>query len=386
LKQKAAFPGAGLRREEPFAVLLERPSLTESDIASPPARSQRARLAWEADPARAGDQVPYGAVWVRLPRFIGDSVMIHQALEPLRAAGIPLVAWGPAPVAELFRGSGAFQGVWADGPDRGMRVLRRLLRAAGAAGVINLPRSTRALLAAWLARVPLRVGWREGSGFLFANRSRPFKGEGHQMERYRRLLEAAFPGLAAVEARPFRPRPEAFAEADRALAGLGVQPPFVALGLGAMTANKRLGTGVWLELIARLRRRGLAHVLLGGPGEDEAQAAAIRAGLGPVPDLAGRTPLAITAAVLARAGVLVGNDSAMSHLAAACGTPVVAVFGPTLPERSGPTGPSVRILRREELPCLGCYRFDCPVPGHPCMEAIAPETLERAVCDALALP
>ena len=59
-------------------------------------------------------EIPTGAVWVRLPRFIGDSIMIHQALEPLRATGAPLVAWGSAHLMELFEGSNAFRAVCRD--------------------------------------------------------------------------------------------------------------------------------------------------------------------------------------------------------------------------------------------------------------------------------
>ena len=338
--------------------------------------SSRERRAWEDGAARVLDGIPYGAVWVRMPRFIGDSIMIHQALEPLRAAGIPLVAWGPPAVAEMFRGSDAFAGVWADGPERGRPwALRRLLRAAGAQAVIGLPRSSRALLAAWLARVPKRVGWRESGGLVLATRSLPFKSAGHQLDRYRRLIESCFPGLPPAPARPFRPRPEAMAAARVAIRELALGDSYVVLAVGALTGTKRLGTGVWAGLIQRLRAAGIAHVLLGGAGADQAQAAAIQEQVPGVPDLTGKLSLAGSAAVIAQAKALVGNDSAMSHIAAACATPAVVVFGPTRPPATAPVGPQVRVLRREDLPCLGCGLFLCPVPGHPCMEAIAPGDL-----------
>ena len=79
-----------------------------------------------------------------------------------------------------------------------------------------------------------------------------------------------------------------------------------------------------------------------------------------------------------------GNDSGLSHLAAACATPALVVFGPTRPQRTAPVGGPVRILRREDLPCLECFRFDCPVPGHPCMEGLAPDRLFRELEELLA--
>ena len=338
--------------------------------------SQRAARAWETEADRAQDRIPYGAVWVRMPRFIGDSVMIHQALEPLRAAGLPLVAWGPPAVAELFRECGGFAGVWADGAERrGAWAMSRLLRAAGARAVLNLPRSSRGLLAAWMARVRLRVGWREGGGRFLANRSLGFSSSGHQVDRYRALLALAYPGLPPASSGPFRPRADSLAAADQAIQGLALGTPRVVLALGAMAPTKRLGTGVWIGLIRLLRERGIAHLMLGGPGEDEAQAASILEALPGVPSLTGQLPLSVTAGVIARAQALVGNDSAMSHLAAACGTPALVVFGPTLPEATAPIGPSVQVLRREDLPCLGCHSNHCAVPGHPCMEAFPSELL-----------
>ena len=325
---------------------------------------------------QAAQGVPHGAVWVRMPRFIGDAVMIHQSLEPLRAAGMPLVAWGPPGVVELFQGSDAFAGVWSDGAERKSAwALRGLLRSHGARAVINLPRSLRALMAAWLARVPLRVGWREGGGQVLATRSLPFQTGGHQVQHYSQLLELAYPGLPPAPPRAFRPRAQAVEAALAARQALGLDEPYVVLALGAMTANKRLGTRVWVALIRKLREAGLAHVLLGGSADDEAQAAAIHQALPGVPDLTGRLPLSASAALIAGAQALLGNDSAMGHLAAACDTPAVVVFGPTQPRATAPVGPRVQVYRREDLACLACGGWQCPVPGHPCMEDVPAQDL-----------
>lgn len=325
--------------------------------------------------------IPSGALWVRLPRFIGDSVMIHQALEPLRKQGLPLVAWGPGFITELFEESGAFISVWPDGPGKGNAwALSRLLRRYAPAAVINLPRSTRALAAAWLARVPVRVGWRAGGGFLLATHSLPFRiAEHHQFELYQTLLEKAFPGLPRAQATPFRPRSRAIQEAKRALEGLRLpQDRYVILGLGAMAWQKRLGTPIWIKLIERLQSNGIPHVLLGGIGDDQAQAAEILKLAPGVPDLTGRLPLSSTAAVVAGARLLVGNDSALGHIAAACGTPAVLAFGPTRPECTAPVGSVVKVVRKEGLTCLGCLQ-DCNVPGHPCMQQLDPDALWQAL-------
>ena len=325
--------------------------------------------------------IPKGALWVRMPRFIGDALMIHEAVAPLRAAGRPLVAWGPVSVVDLFEGSGTYVATVADAGKPGTWAMAGTLRRYRAGGVINLPRSTRGLLAGFLARTPLRVGWSEAGGRLLATRAMPFKGrEDHQADRYREVLASAFPDLPAAEPAPFRPREEALAQASALRRELGLEGPFVVLGLGSAAGVKRLGTGVWVSLIAWLKARGTAHVMLGGTFfEDLAQAESLRTAFPGIPDLCGKVPLPVTAALVAQAALTVGNDSALSHLSAACHTPLVAVFGPTRPSLTAPRGPRVRILRNESLDCLGCLRLQCPVPGHPCMEGLDPALLTQAV-------
>jgi lipopolysaccharide heptosyltransferase I len=83
------------------------------------------------------------------------------------------------------------------------------------------------------------------------------------------------------------------------------------------------------------------------------------------------------AALLKRLDVLVTTDSGPMHLAAALGIPVVALFGPTNPSRTGPFGERHRVICAE-VDCRPCYRRHCDkVSG--CMSAIRPE----AVCEAV---
>ncbi|MBL0313248.1 MAG: glycosyltransferase family 9 protein [Holophagaceae bacterium] len=325
--------------------------------------------------------IPQKAVWVRVPRFIGDSMMIHQALEPLRATGVPLVAWGSAHLMELFEGSTAFNAVYADpiGKPGAMESVK-VLRKYKAAAVINLPRSTRALLAAYLARVPVRLGWREAGGRVMATGSLQFKGlKGHQVERYHALIHKGFPNLGDVIHRPFRPRPEAEAQAVEALREYNLEGRFILLSLGAMSWNKRLGTAVWVDLIHRLLGQGIRFAMIGGSGEDERQAQAITEFVPGIVDLTGLYPLSTTAALVARAAVVVANDSGIGHMAAACQVPVISIFGPTTPAVSAPYSQATTVLQKAGLDCLGCHRFDCPVEGHPCMNAIEAQRIFEAV-------
>jgi ADP-heptose:LPS heptosyltransferase len=302
--------------------------------------------------------IPKGALWVRMPRFIGDGILIAQSLEPLRQAGHPLVAWGPERVVDLYRGSSAFSAIHPDEPSgRNVLVLARTLRRHRASGVLSLARSLRPLLAGWLARVPLRIGWEEGGGRHIATHSAPFwELSLHHFDRYQALVGRAFPGLPPAAPRPFRLRAEAEAAAATRVSDLGIGSGFVACALGAHGWNKRLGAGPWTALLRGLEAEGLA---------------AVPSALNQV----GALGLAETAAFLRHARGLVGNDSALAHLAAAVGCPAVVAFGPTRPEWTAPRGAAVRIVRRDDLPCLPCAVHGCTTPGHPCMQDLPAERL-----------
>ncbi|MFN7957761.1 MAG: glycosyltransferase family 9 protein [Holophagaceae bacterium] len=330
--------------------------------------------------------MPEGALWVRLPRFIGDAVMITQAVAPLRALGHELVAWGPAPVVELFEGAVPYAAALADPAGKqGASAMAALLKAQRAGGVINLPRSLRATLAAKLAGLPLRVGWSPWlTAFLATHRLDYGRLQGHQLDRYRLLLKKAFPEMGDAEPTPFRPRPAAQLQAQEFLRpGIG-ESSYAVLALGAMSWNKRLGAGPFGAAARHLQARGLRVVLLGAPGEDQAHAALVAAEAPGVVDLSGQAPLSVAAAILGGAQVALGNDSALSHLAAACGVPVVVAFGPTDPGVTCPRGPWVRAVRDVSLTCAPCLRGDCTVEGHPCMQRLDSALICGALDEGLA--
>jgi len=324
------------------------------------------------------DVVPPGAHWVRFPRFFGDAMMIHGALAPLRAAGLPLVAWGPAWIVDLFAGSSDYAAAVAE-PERKYSPWQAaaMLRAHRPASLINFPKSNRPTLAGFLARVPLRLGCGDGGAWLLYTHSVAFyKQDSAFIDRYRSVVVSAYPDLPAPAAfRPFRPRPEAMAEARAQRTALGLSGDYVVLAPGANTNNKRLSVQSFTALAARMVPEGLTPVILGAGPDDRELAAAITAEVPQAVDLTGQGGLAYAAAWIAGSRALVGMDSGLAHIAAGCGTPTLAVFGPTRPGHSAPWGPRVRVVRREDLPCLGCMVFHCPVPGHPCMNALGDDRL-----------
>jgi 3-deoxy-D-manno-octulosonic-acid transferase/heptosyltransferase-1 len=93
---------------------------------------------------------------------------------------------------------------------------------------------------------------------------------------------------------------------------------------------------------------------------------------------AGETSLRELAALYKEASVLLTTDSGPMHLAAAVGTPVVALFGPTSPARTGPYGEG-HIVIRKDMDCSPCFRKACDTLE--CMKTIGVEEVFQAVRD-----
>ncbi len=157
--------------------------------------------------------------------------------------------------------------------------------------------------------------------------------------------------LAVPRFRPKRPWPvpaEWREQAAAALAAVGMAPdqPLVAIHPGAGSPAKCWPEERFAQLASRIPPRARPVVLLGPVERDRGLTVRSFAGLTVLDDL----PLATLAGLLSRTAAYVGNDSGVSHLSAAVGTPTIALFGPTRPEQFAPLGTSVRILT--DLPAV----------------------------------
>jgi heptosyltransferase III len=125
------------------------------------------------------------------------------------------------------------------------------------------------------------------------------------------------------------------------------------------------------ELVDRLARAVRCRILLGGDTREREAAEAIRAQTQYRPTVvAGRLSLLEFGALLKRCDLFIGNDGGAMHMAAAVGTPVVALFGPTYPQRWGPRGAPSEILYKG-LDCRACYHPVCIRGDDNCMRLIS---------------
>jgi heptosyltransferase-1 len=135
------------------------------------------------------------------------------------------------------------------------------------------------------------------------------------------------------------------------------------------------------ELAGRLvKELGLGVVLTGGT-QDWAPVEDIVSWVSPPPaNFCGNLNLLELAALFKRCALVISTDTGPMHLAAAMGTPVVALFGPTAPSRTGPYGPG-HIVVRTGVSCSPCFKKNCADPK--CMYEITPDHVFRAVKDKL---
>ena len=155
--------------------------------------------------------------------------------------------------------------------------------------------------------------------------------------------------------------------------------PLIAVNPSARWEKKRWPITSYAALINQLIRELKAGIIILGSKEDIplAEKISFLASGRPVVS-AGKTSLKTLPALLERVDLLVTNDSGPMHIAAALGTPVVALFGPTNPGLTGPYGDG-HIVIRKEMECSPCLRGPC-IHGRPiCMEAITEEEVMEAV-------
>ncbi len=238
---------------------------------------------------------------------------------------------------------------------------------------------------------------RELSHLALSEKAPPYDPERHAVLRYIDLVRAAMkegagksrPELPVdeenieyplhVSERDMEAAREALFEAgvNNGVEGGGVERPFFVMVPRSRWKKKLWDDGKFIELGRALAsRHGLGVVIAGGEAERRA-AEEIKRGIGEAAyNLAGRVDLAGLAALMRLARFCVTLDSGPMHIAVAAGTPVVALFGPTAPWRTGPFGRG-HVVVRKDLPCSPCFRKKCADPR--CMSGITVEDVLRAV-------
>jgi heptosyltransferase-1 len=294
--------------------------------------------------------LPESVLVVRLGA-IGDVTNALVFAEAVRAhAPATRIGWVVHPLAQpLVEGHPAVDRVhlwrrrraWADLPR-----LRRELRGEGYGLAVDLQRIAKSALVARLSGAPRVLGHDRGrskefSWLLRHEHIAPGDPRAHMVEHY--LDFARHLGIEEPVVRHRLPHdPEADAWAADRISEWGGAP--LVLAIGASKPANRWPAERFGELARGLASSGHPIVLVGGPDDRIAGQQASAAAQGTAVDLVGRTSLRQLVSLLRRARLVVSADSGPMHLAAACGRPVVAMFGPADPSRTGPWGAGHEIL------------------------------------------
>lgn len=254
--------------------------------------------------------------------------------------------------------------------------------------VIDLQGLFRSAATGWLTGAPQRTGFataREGSPWFYTHPVPVPSADMHAVDRY--LLAAQKMGAIVTE-KPefsFRIRQSDREQVDRLLreAGLAPRAHWVAINVSARWPTKRWPIASFAAAADRIQKEGSAVVFIGG-SDERGDVTAVKALMKtPAVDLAGRTTVGLLPALLTEAALFLTNDSGPMHVAAAVGTPVVALFGPTSPVRTGPYGANHRVLSGQ-VPCSPCFSRSCRNPVYlECLKQISVEQVTTVVREQL---
>jgi heptosyltransferase-3 len=351
------------------------------------------------------------SVLVVVTRQIGDMLLTTPLIRQARAlwpqARIDVL--GFEGTLGMLRGNPDVSGLIAAPPRPGiggtLRLARRLWRQYDLALVADP--GDRAHLIGWLA-APLRSGilpahnssnWWKSRLLRHAVESAGDRGAVHVVEEKLQLL-APWPGAAPLPAL-VGPSSEALPEALQ----VRLRPGYVVMHTPSMWPYKQWPLAHFRVLIGLLAQAGRQVVLTGGPGSGDRAAVAAMQGAASDELLvdAGLLDFNQLAGLLRGAALYIGPDTSVSHLAAACGIPVLAIFGPTNPQRWAPwPGGGEQPLRfqrqalaqtvgnvtlvQADLPCVPCGRAGCDDHRESrteCLPAITPERVAAKAVELL---
>lgn len=248
--------------------------------------------------------------------------------------------------------------------------------------VIDLQALARSGAVGWLANGKHFVGlqdWRElAPAYYDVSVPRPSP-QTHAVDWYLQTLRAlAVPVHSNFD---WLPKRHAIAEEVASTWQLNGEP-IVSLLPGARWENKRWPAEHFRELVAELHRRDprMRFIVLGAKSDVPMAAEIVAAAPERCLDLTTRTSLLQTIEVVRASTAVVTNDTGPMHMAAALRKPVIGLFGPTNPRRTGPYGQIEFALQRNDLPCVPCMKSTCSYrEPMACLRGIAPATVADEV-------
>jgi heptosyltransferase I len=248
--------------------------------------------------------------------------------------------------------------------------LANVLRKQNFDIVIDLQGLLRSGMIAGATGSPMRIGLsdsREGSSFFYTHIVDAGSGI-HAVDRYLRVAGAL--GCDICNVRFPMPLITESAEITRIKEELG---DYAVIVPGARWRTKRWPAERFGELAAKLKIRS---VVVGSEADRQTAIMIAERSGGKALAMAGETNLGELVSIIQGAKYVITNDSGPMHIAAACGRPVIAIFGPTDPMLTGPYGPD-HIIVRKRVDCAPCRLKKCS--DMKCMNEISVEDVYQVI-------
>jgi heptosyltransferase II len=280
--------------------------------------------------------------------------------------------------------------VIALGPGRGLRQVAGEIRAGSFTHRLDLHGSLRS----HALRVLAPGGWTSYPKHRIA-RALLIRTKRNRYRDRRPVPERYFSAARHLDIAPDGAPPEFFlgTEAEReaaawlATSGLPSDRPLIAVAPGAAHATKRWPLEYWRAVVSQIVSGGSSVVVVGGTADATLGASLAGSGLGQVANAAGSFGLQATGALLRRSAAVVSGDTGVMHMGTAVGTPVVAIYGPTVePFGFFPYTRRATVLEFA-LSCRPCSSQGgprCPLGHHRCMLEIRPDLVYDAVRRSMA--
>jgi lipopolysaccharide heptosyltransferase II len=325
-------------------------------------------------PPGCAEQLQPFRIAVRAPNWLGDSIISMPAVRALKAgrpdAQVTIIA--PEKFAAVWRLIPETHDVIPISRKSVLQVARLLRDQQPFDVAVAFPGSFRAALEIFLGGVPRRVGFRGHCRAWLLNQIVPARQRNgpidHQVNDYLHLVDVL--GGSAKLQLP-------------ALATSGLTSNRIGLCPGAEYGPaKRWLPERFAEVAAAINQQRRVEWVLFGTKSDEEIGATIETMLsGNCTNLIGKTSVQQLIDELRRCRLLLTNDTGTMHLATLLGIPVVAIFGSTEPQLTGPLGKQARVIRHH-VECSPCFLRECPIDFR-CMHAVGSSEVAAAVLQVL---
>jgi len=357
---------------------------------------------WRHAPSKhQGDEVDVRNILVIKLRYVGDVLLATPVLRALRehypdATLTMMVNQGTEDMVKHHPDLNEVLVVKRGGIGEQLRALHQV-RQRRFDCVIDLTDGDRSAILTWFSGAPVRIGFNDEHrwrGRLYTTIVPAPSVAVHRVERDLAALTPLPPMGIGSKAGPLvlHTSQEDEDAADRLLREVGVmetdgdmRKPVIVLHPGARYWFKAWPAIRFADLADRLAEVCGYRVLLAGGPDDLEMINAIRAqAKSSLVVMAGRATLLQFAAVLKRCAVFIGNDNGAMHIAAAVGTPVVGLFGPSNPMEWGPRGQKVKAIYKG-LDCRPCFHPTCQRGEQNCMKQISVDEVFRAAIEKMPL-